>query len=151
VDAHRNHPGPEEICLRLLMLVEAAPIALAPLLCEINSDALGQASRNLRHPCSRDLRLGLKQPRASTAQIAGLVPAITLFDFAPHVEELWRCRAAQQKGLTGRDSPECAAVLYSSKRAALTSRASLLPEPSSPPAVPVPSTPQTRPKAAALL
>jgi len=193
--------GPEESCLHLLMLAEAAPIALAPLLFEINGgvlllmagmfaaheataawDVSMTAPRRLietteqhihgvlemmpftvaslyiathwdklrailRHPRSRDLRLRLKEPRASTAQIAGLVSAITLFDFAPHVEELWRCLATQRKGLTGRDSPECAAVQYGKKGAALTSRAALLPEPSSPPAVPVPSTPQTRPKA----
>ena len=163
--------GPEESWLHLLMLAEAAPIALAPLLFEINGgvlllmagmfaahevtaawDVRMTAPRRLietteqhihgvlemmpftvaslyvaahwdklrailRHPRSSDLRLRLKQPRASTMQIAGLVSAITLFDFAPHVEELWRCWAAKQKGLTGRDSPECAAVLYGKKGA----------------------------------
>lgn len=158
--------GPAESLLHLLMLAEAAPIALAPLLFEINAGVLllmtaafvaheGTAAwdvsmaaprrkietteqhihsvlemmpfsvaslyaashwdklrATLRHPRFADFRLRLKQPRASLAQVAALVAAITLFDFAPHLEELWRCQRAKQQGLTGRDSPECAAVLY---------------------------------------
>jgi hypothetical protein len=55
--------------------------------------------------------------RHSGAQVIGLCSAIALLDFLPHAEELWRCWQAKQKGLTGRDSPECAAVLYAKKRA----------------------------------
>jgi hypothetical protein len=68
-----------------------------------------------RRPRAADFRLRPKQPRASAAQVAGLVSAITLFDFLPHVEELWRCRTAERKGLTGRDTPECAEALYGRK------------------------------------
>jgi hypothetical protein len=164
--------GPQESWLHLLMLTEAAPIALAPLLFEINAgvlllmagafaaheataawDVSMTAPRRVietteqhihsvlemmpfsvaslyvashwdklraifRHPRASDFRLRLKQPRASAAQVVGLVSAITLFDFLPHAEELWRCQIAKQKGLTGRDSPECAAVLYGRNRAA---------------------------------
>jgi hypothetical protein len=162
--------GPQESWLHLLMLTEAAPIALAPLLFEINAGVLllmagmfvaheataawdvgmtaprrlietteqhihsvlemmpfsvaslylaahwNKLRAILHHPGADDLRLRLKQSRASTAQVAGLVSAITVFDFLPHAEELWRCWNAQQKGLTGRDSPACAAVLYGKKR-----------------------------------
>jgi hypothetical protein len=158
--------GTKESALHLLMLTEAAPIALAPLLFEINAGALllmlsafaaheataawdvsMAAPRRLIEPAEQhihgvlelmpfcvasiyaathweklrsifgrpraaDFRLRLKQPRASPAQVAGLVSAITLFDFLPHVEELWRCRVAERKGLTGRDTPECAETLY---------------------------------------
>jgi hypothetical protein len=189
------------------MLTEAAPIALAPLLFEINAGALllmagafaaheataawdvsmtaprrvietteqhihsvlemmpfGVASLYvashwdklraiLRHPHAADFRLRLKQPRASAAQVVALCSAITLLDLLPHAEELWRCIAAKQKGLTGRDSPECAAALYGKNRAAagaLSRVAAPLPEPPSPPAAPVASTPQSHPEAAAL-
>lgn len=164
--------GPEESWLHLLMLAEAAPVALAPLLFEINAGGLllmtgafaaheataawdvrmtaprrlietteqhihsvlemmpfsvtslyvashwDKLRANLGHPRAADFRLRLQQPHASVAQVAGLVFAITLFDFLPHAEELWRCWIAKQNGLTGRDSPECAAVLYGEKRPA---------------------------------
>jgi hypothetical protein len=158
--------GPKESVMHLLMLTEGAPIALAPLLFEINSGVLlllmgafiahestaawdismtaprrviqpGEQHIHsvlemmpfcvaslylashwerfrtmLRNPRREDFQLRLKRSRASTPEIAGLVSAITLFDFLPHVEELWRCWRAQQRGLTGSDTPECAPVLY---------------------------------------
>jgi hypothetical protein len=151
------------------MLTEAAPIALTPLLFEINAGALllmlsalaaheataawdvsmtaprrviepteqhihsvleimpfcvaslysathWQRLRSIfRRPRAADFRLRPKRPRASAAQVAGLVSAITLFDFLPHLEELWRCWVAERKGLTGRDTPECAEALYGRK------------------------------------
>lgn len=199
--------GPEESWLHLLMLTEAAPIALAPLLFEINAgllllmagsvaaheataarDVSRTAPRRLietteqrihsvleimpfsvaslylashrdklrathRHPPARDFRLHLKQPRASAAQVVGLCSAITLFDFLPHVEELLRCwietERAHRTGFAGMRSGALRKIRQDLTR--ITCRTALLPEPSSPPAIPVPSTPQTHPKVAAPL
>jgi hypothetical protein len=95
-------------------VLEMMPFSVASLYVAAHWDKL---RTTLRHPRARDFRLRLKQPHASAAQVLGLCSAITLLDFLPHAEELWRCWQAQQKGLTGRDSPECAAVLYGENRA----------------------------------
>lgn len=158
--------GPRESVLHLMMLTEAAPVALAPLLFEVNAgsvllmlgafaahEATGawdvsmtaprrviepaeqhihsvlemmpfcvtslyvaahwdRLTRMLRHPGRARFRLRLKQSRPSVRAIAGLVSAIAVLDFAPHIEELLRCWRAQRKGITGRDTPDCARVLY---------------------------------------
>jgi hypothetical protein len=80
-------------------VLEMMPFTVASLCIATHWDKLYAIPR---HPRSRDIRLRLKRPRASAAQIAALLSAITLFDFAPHVEELWRCLATQRKGLRNR-------------------------------------------------
>jgi hypothetical protein len=61
-----------------------------------------------------DFELKLKKPGLSLSQIVSIFGAMCLFVFLPHVEELWRCWRAQQKGLTGTETPECARELYAS-------------------------------------
>jgi hypothetical protein len=49
-------------------------------------------------------------PRAYTRTMIGTTSALTLL----YLEELWRCERARRKGLTGRDTPPAARVLYGS-------------------------------------
>jgi len=61
-----------------------------------------------------DWALRLKKPALPLHQIAAIFGATTVFVFLPHVEELWRCLEARNKGLTGTDTPECVRELYAS-------------------------------------
>lgn len=65
-------------------------------------------------PEKPDFRLRLKRPPLPMRQIIAIFGATTLFVALPHVEEFWRCWRAQQRGLTGRDTPECARDLFAS-------------------------------------
>jgi hypothetical protein len=58
--------------------------------------------------------LRLKQPPVPLSHAAAILAGMALFVGAPHVEELWRCWKAEQEGLKGRDTPECARELYAS-------------------------------------
>lgn len=65
-------------------------------------------------PKKPDFSLRLKTPGLPLRQIAAIFGAMTLFVGLPHVEELWRCWRARQRGLTGTETPECARQLYAS-------------------------------------
>jgi len=56
----------------------------------------------------------LKRPQLPAGYLLSLLGATTLFIALPYGEELWRCRQAQKRGLTGRDTPECARELFAS-------------------------------------
>jgi hypothetical protein len=59
-----------------------------------------------------DFELRLKQSPLPLHQIVAIFGALGAFVFLPHVEELWRCWRAKQRGLTGVDTPECVRELY---------------------------------------
>jgi hypothetical protein len=61
-----------------------------------------------------DFELRLKRPGLPVRQIFAIFAAMGLFVGLPHVEEFWRCWRAEQNGLTGVDTPECARQLYAS-------------------------------------
>ena len=59
-----------------------------------------------------DLGSRLKEPALPGRYLASILGAIAVFIAAPYAEELTRCWIAQRKGLVGRDTPECAPVLF---------------------------------------
>ena len=58
--------------------------------------------------------LRLQKPGMSPLGAAVILGAMAAFSGLPHLEEFWRCWRARQKGLTERDTPECARELYAS-------------------------------------
>lgn len=59
-----------------------------------------------------DFTLRFRKPPVPLKDFAAIVTTMGVVSFLPHVEELWRCYRAQQKGIAGRDIPECAETLY---------------------------------------
>lgn len=57
-----------------------------------------------------DIRL--KQPKMPLRDTVLMSAAVGALDVLPHLEELWRCRQAERRGLRGTDIPECAPVLF---------------------------------------
>jgi hypothetical protein len=56
--------------------------------------------------------LKFRRPGMSPLHALTVIGAVGAFSWLPHVEELWRCWQAQKKGLTEKDTPECARVLF---------------------------------------
>jgi hypothetical protein len=57
-----------------------------------------------------DLRL--KEPRITLRDAAFISASVLGFDVLPHVEEYIRCLRAQNQGLTGSETPQCAQELF---------------------------------------
>lgn len=60
-------------------------------------------------PC---FAIRLKRPALPVPYVASILGSVALFIAAPYTEEILRCWAAQRKGLTGTDTPDCARVLF---------------------------------------
>lgn len=61
-----------------------------------------------------DFRLRLRRPGMPPAQALLMLGSMAAFSGLPHVEEFVRCWRAARKGLTGRDTPDCARDLFTS-------------------------------------
>jgi hypothetical protein len=59
-----------------------------------------------------DFAFRLRQPSIGPRQLLGVAGAILIVGALPHADELRRCYQAQQRGLVGRDTPECARELF---------------------------------------
>jgi len=57
-------------------------------------------------------KLTFKKPGMPPLRALLILGSMAAFAGLPHVEELWRCWRAQEKGLTERDTPACARELY---------------------------------------
>jgi hypothetical protein len=65
-------------------------------------------------PEKADFRLRFRKPPVPLKDFATIVACMGLVSGLPHVEELWRCLRAQQRGLAGSDTPACAQELFAS-------------------------------------
>lgn len=84
---------------------------VATLACLYPQQALALIGMGSEKP---DFRLRLRRPPIPITHFAAIVACMGLTSGLPHVEELWRCFQAQQKGLAGSEIPECAQELYGS-------------------------------------
>jgi hypothetical protein len=53
-----------------------------------------------------------KEPKVPVRDAALMTAAAGVFDVLPHLEELWRCWQARQRGLVGKATPACARILF---------------------------------------
>lgn len=63
-------------------------------------------------PARADFALRLRRPMIPRPYLLAILSAFVLLGGLPHLEELQRCLKAQQQGLVGRDTPECAGELF---------------------------------------
>jgi hypothetical protein len=90
--------------------LEGAPFCIATLYMAMNwNQTLALFGLNAERP-----RFALcgKQPVVPVRDVAMVTAAVIALDFLPHVEEFARCLRARQSGLTGRDTPACAPILF---------------------------------------
>jgi hypothetical protein len=57
-------------------------------------------------------KMQLKNPPLPTRYVVSILASVFLFIVTPYGEELLRCWRAEQRGLVGRDTPECARELF---------------------------------------
>jgi hypothetical protein len=65
-------------------------------------------------PEKPDFKLHFRKSPVPLKDFLAIVACMGLVSGLPHVEELWRCYRAQQAGLAGKDTPDCARELYAS-------------------------------------
>ncbi len=65
-------------------------------------------------PEKPDFKLRFRKAPVPLMDFAIIVACMGAVSFLPHVEELWRCYQAQQRGEAGSEVPECARELYAS-------------------------------------
>ncbi len=59
-----------------------------------------------------DFGIRLKHSPLPAGYVTGILACVAAFIALPYAEELGRCWMAEQKGLTGSETPECAPVLF---------------------------------------
>jgi hypothetical protein len=65
-------------------------------------------------PQKPDFKLRFRKAPIPMTHFIAIVGGMGLISGVPHLEELWRCYRAQQRGLAGSDIDECARELYAS-------------------------------------
>ncbi len=65
-------------------------------------------------PEKPEFKLRIRKPPVPLKDFAVIVACMGLVSGLPHMEELWRCYRAQQRGVAGSDIPQCAQELFGS-------------------------------------
>jgi hypothetical protein len=65
-----------------------------------------------RGPEKHDYKIRFRKPLAPAQQLIAILSGLVLLGALHHADELLRCIRAQQQGLAGRDTPECARELF---------------------------------------